>query len=332
MQKIISGIQPTNSLTLGNYIGGIKSLINLQYDNNLILFIADLHSITNEFNPNDVQKNKIDLAKIYIASGMDPEKIIIFNQSEIYEHAELAWILLCHTNLGQLKRMTQFKEKSEKKEKNGTTRIMTGILLYPVLMASDILLYSPDIVFVGNDQNQHIELTRDIAESFNCKYKSEIFKVPNFMSPKIGGRIMDLQNPLIKMSKSNKNTDGTIFILDDINITRKKIMKSKTDSDNKIYYDLINKPAISNLISIYSALKGIEIKEVEEIFKNSTYKFFKENVANITCELIENIQKKFYSVNVKELKFILKENAKIVSKIAKAKLDEVKRIVGLKDE
>mgnify|MGYP001942840538 CR=1 FL=1 len=330
--KIVSGIQSTDSLTLGNYIGAIKPLIKLQKNNELIIFIADLHSITMDFNPVNLIKSKLNIAKIYLASGIKKENAIIFNQSEVFQHLELSWILTCHTNLGQLNRMTQFKDKSHIKEQNKTTRIPAGLLMYPVLMASDILLYSPDIVPVGNDQKQHIELTRDIAMNFNSKYNSNVFKVPDFFSHENGGRIMDLQNPLIKMSKSNEKKDGVIFLLDSEEEIFRKIKFSKTDSLNKICFDMTNQRGLSNLLSIYASLTDKSINNIVEKFKDYSYKDFKDSLAELIWKSLKKIQDKYNNIDDENIKKILKSGASKAQKIALAKLLEVKRQIGLINE
>lgn len=330
--KIVSGVQPTNSLTLGNYLGAIKPFVKLQKKNELIVFIADLHSITNDFDAMSLKQAKLDVAKIYLASGIDEKKVIIFNQSDVSEHLELSWILICHTNLGQLNRMTQFKDKSQKKEANNTTRVPTGLLIYPVLMAADILLYSPDIVPVGNDQKQHLELTRDIASNFNAKYNCDIFKIPEFSSPQIGGKIMDLQDPTIKMSKSNQKTEGTIFLLDNKELIFKKIKSAKTDMNNKICFDPVNQAGLSNLLSIYASLSNQVMDVVVEKFKNHSYRDFKEAVSEIIWIELEKIQVKYFLISNSKIDEILKNGSLKAKDIAVKKLKEVKMMIGLINE
>lgn len=329
MSKIVSGIQATNRITLGNYLGAIKSLVSLQNNNQLIIFIADLHSLTNSFDPIELRKMRLDVAKIYFACGIKNQDSIVFYQSDISEHSELSWILTCHTNLGQLSRMTQFKDKSLKKEVNGTSRVPTGLLVYPVLMASDILLYSPGLVPVGSDQKQHLELARDIAINFNSKYSCDTFKIPEIFTPKIGSRIMDLQDPTKKMSKSSQNSKGVIFLLEDLEITKKKIMISKTDLLNNVKFDVKNQPGVSNLLNIYSSLKNIEINEAEEIFKGVSYKNFKESVADVICKELNHIQTSYNSLFDKDVITSLSKGAIEAKKIASKKLKEIKKIIGL---
>lgn len=332
MKKIISGLQATDSLTLGNYIGSIKSLVELQKENNLYVFIADLHSITVPIDPKDLEKNRKSIVCLYKACGLDFKKSKIFYQSSIIEHSHLAYILMCHSNLGELNRMNQFKSKSLK-QSNKTETIPTGLLIYPCLMAADILLYDADIVPVGNDQKQHIELTRILAERFNKKYKSKIFKIPEFYPPKIGGRIMDLLDPTVKMSKSSENKKGTIFLLDKIENIRKKIMGSKTDSLNNVIFDIENQPGVANLLTIYSSLSGLSIKEIEKKYINKNYGDLKKDLADIVCKVVEDIQKKYIDAkNNKNLDKEIKLNSSVCKKEAHNKIKEIHKILGLEYE
>ncbi|MGL5640227.1 MAG: tryptophan--tRNA ligase [Mycoplasmoidaceae bacterium] len=329
MKKIISGLQATDSLTLGNYIGSIKSLVELQDKNNLYVFIADLHSITVPINPKDLEKNRKSIVCLYRACGLDFEKNKIFYQSSVFEHSHLAYLLMCNSNLGELNRMNQFKSKSLK-QSNKTETIPTGLLIYPCLMAADILLYDADIVPVGNDQKQHIELTKILADRFNKKYKSEIFKIPEFYPPKVGGKIMDLLNPEVKMSKSSDNKKGTIFLLDKVEDVRKKIMGSKTDSLENIKFDLVNQPGISNLLTIYSSLSGISINEIEKKYIGKNYGVLKKDLADIVCDFIQDIQNKYNEAkNNKKIDDILKLNADICKKEANEKIRKIHKIMGL---
>ena len=262
MEKILTGLQPTGVITLGNYIGAIKQMIKYQDMYESYIFIADMHSITIPQDPIELSKNIKSLLALYLACGIDPKKNKIFLQSEIEYHANISWILECNTYYGELSRMTQFKDKSKK-----NANFTSGLLTYPVLMAADILAYDVDYVAVGVDQKQHVELARDIAERFNKKF-GNTFKMPNPLMTKEGTKIMDLVDPTKKMSKSSENQKGVIRLLDDPEIIRKKIMGATTDSDMKICFDVENKPGISNLINIYASLTGKTIKEVEEIFKD----------------------------------------------------------------
>ena len=328
MKTMITGIQPTGNFTLGNYLGAIKNFVKLQDKYNSYIFIADLHGLTSYQNPSDIHERILDLAAIYLACGVDPKKTNFFIQSDVLEHTELGFLIAFQCRVGELSRMTQYKSKKQKQGSNG---IDLGLLIYPTLMAADILLYDAEIVPVGNDQIQHIEITRDIGDRFNKKYKNT-FKLPEYYVPEVGARIMNLQNPLEKMSKSSSIDDkGTIFILDDIEITKNKIMKSKTDSENKIYYDEELKPGISNLISIYSAITNKSIKEIEEIYKNKNYKEFKNDLANILEEFILPIQEKYKKYrHSKELVEILEKGKLKAQEYASNKIIEVKRNIGIK--
>lgn len=328
MKTMITGIQPTGNFTLGNYLGAIKNFVKLQDKYNSYIFIADLHGLTTYQEPKNIHDRILDLAAIYLACGVDPKKTNFFVQSDVLEHTELGFLIAFQCRVGELSRMTQYKSKKQKQGSNG---IDLGLLIYPTLMAADILLYDAEIVPVGNDQIQHIEITRDIGERFNKRYKNT-FKLPEYYVPEIGARIMNLQNPLEKMSKSSPIDDkGTIFILDDIEITKNKIMRSKTDSENKIYYDEELKPGISNLISIYSAITNKTIKEIEDMYKDKNYKEFKNDLANILEEFILPIQEKYKKYRYsKELLEILESGANNARTYASKKINEVKNNLGIK--
>lgn len=336
MKRILTGIQSTNNLTLGNYLGAIKPLLNIKEE--LFLFIADLHSITVPFDPNELRENRINTALLYKSMGLDFEKNKIFFQSDVPEHNQLNYILLCHSNLGELQRMTQFKDKSSKfSQSNKTLTIPTGILVYPVLMAADILLYKPDIVHVGRDQKQHIELTRDIAERMNKKYKQNLFKIPEHSFNKVGAKILDLQNPEIKMSKSNENKKGTIFILDSEEDIRKKIMGAKTDSFDNVKFDEEKQPGVSNLLTIYCSIRNISIEDGEKYFIGKKYGEFKKEVADVVVEEIQKIQKIFFELknNKSEKQKLfdqLKKNADACKKIANETIENVYKAIGLNNE
>ena len=280
MKRLLTGLQPTGVITLGNYIGAIKQMVEYQNDYESYIFVADLHSLTVLNDENNIKENTKSLIALYLACGIDPKKNTIFIQSDNEYHTNLAWILECHTYFGELSRMHQFKEKSKK-----NANFSAGLFTYPVLMAADILLYDTDLVPVGIDQKQHVEIARDIAIRFNKKY-GETFTVPDCLITKSGTKIMDLVTPDKKMSKSAENKRGVIYLLDSESDIRKKIMSATTDSDMLVKYDKENKPGISNLISIYSALKNISIEEVEEEFKDSNYGNFKRAVADIVVEAI----------------------------------------------
>ena len=324
MKKMLTGLQPTGGITLGNYIGSIMQMKEFQDEYDSYIFIADLHSITVGQDPEELRKNIKSLVALYLACGIDPEKNTIFIQSENEYHANLSWILECNAYFGELSRMTQFKDKSKK-----NANFSSGLFTYPVLMASDILLYDTDIVPVGIDQKQHVELTRDIAIRFNNKY-GETFTVPEPLIRKDGAKIMDLVNPTKKMSKSEENPKGVIRLLDDPEVIRKKIMSATTDSEMEVKFDPENKPGISNLINIFSSLSGVSIEEVEKEFKDSNYGSFKKAVADLVVDHITKIQEKYESVmNSDVIDKILDEGISKTREIAKNKYLEVKEKVGL---
>ena len=327
MKKVLTGLQPSGKLTLGNYIGSIKQMLKYQNEYESIIFVANMHAITVPQDPVELEKNTKSLVAIYLASGIDPKKNTIFIQSDNIYHANVSWILECLTPYGELSRMTQFKDKSLKNQ-----NFSAGLLTYPVLMASDILIYDVDYVPVGADQKQHVELTRDIAERVNKKYNTNIFKLPEPLIPKDGAKIFDLVDPTKKMSKSAENPNGVIYLLDSEEDIRKKIMKATTDSDATIKYDLENKPGISNLITIYSCLSGLSINEVEDKFKDVNYGTFKKEVADIIIDTLKPIQDKYYELLNDEatINEILEHGAKVTNEIAKKKYEELKKIVGVK--
>lgn len=335
MKIIVSGIQSTNSLTLGNYLGALKNFVDMQSDENkLFVFIADLHSITVNFSPETLKENRRSTACLYKACGLDFKKNYVFYQSSVIEHSHLSYLLICHTYLGELNRMTQFKDKSQKMTlSNQTQSIPAGLLYYPTLMAADILLYDADIVPVGKDQKQHLELTRDIAIRFNKKYKEGFFKVPNFFTKENGNKIMDLQNPEIKMSKSNENTKGTIFLLEPLDSIRKKIMAAKTDSLNKVNYDWDNQPGVTNLLTIYSALTDNSIESIVKKYEGKNYAEFKKDLADIVCSKLEVIQNNYNKiVNDKEIDNELKVNGNKCKEIANKKIKQIHKLLGLDSE
>lgn len=327
-KTMITGVQPTGNFTLGNYIGAIKNFVKLQKDYNSYIFIADLHGLTSYQDPKDIHDRILDLAALYMACGVDPEYTNFFVQSDVNEHSVLGFLIAFQCRIGELSRMTQYKSKKEKQGKDG---IDLGLLIYPTLMAADILLYDASIVPIGTDQKQHIEITRDLGDRFNKRY-GHTFNLPEYYIPEIGGKIMNLQNPTEKMSKSApRNDKGTIFILDDINITKKKIMSAQTDSGNQIYFDEKNKPGISNLISIFSAITDKSIKEIEDKYKNYTYGDFKKELANEIEKFIIPIQEKYKKYRYsKELINILKDGAKEANKQATNKIIEVRKKLGIK--
>ncbi len=323
-KTILTGIQPSGVITLGNYIGAIKQMVKMQEEFKSYIFIADMHAITVPQESNLLHENIRSLVALYIACGIDPNKNIIFIQSENEYHANISWLLECNTPFGELSRMTQFKDKSSK-----NNNFCAGLFTYPILMAADILAYDVDFVPVGIDQKQHVELTRNIAIRFNKKY-GETFKIPDAYIAKEGTKIMDLINPIKKMSKSSENPKGVIRLLDNLDDIRKKIMSATTDSDCKIIYDIENKPGISNLINIYASITGQSIKEIENYFANQNYGEFKKQVADVVTREIEGIQKRYYAIiNSNEIDNILSENINIVREIAKNKFITMKRKIGL---
>ena len=324
LKKILTGLQPSGQITLGNYIGAIKQMIEYQEMYDSYIFVADYHAITVNQDPKELKNNIRNLVAIYLAAGIDKDKNTIFLQSENLYHANVSWMLECNTPYGELARMTQFKDKSRKCE-----NFYAGLLTYPVLMASDILIYDVDLVPTGQDQKQHVELARDIAIRINKKYE-EIFKVPEPLIAKKGAKIMDLQDPTKKMSKSSENQKGIVYLLDDLNSIRKKIMSATTDSEMQVKYDVENKPGISNLITIYSALTNLSITDVEEKFKNSNYGEFKKEVADVVINTIEPIQNKYNEIiNSSLIDEILDNGAKITNEIASKKYLKLKEIIGL---
>ena len=325
MQTLYSAIKPSGDLTLGNYIGALRNFTKLQEDYNCLFCVADMHAITVYQDPKELRKRIKDIAALYLAAGLDPEKAIIYIQSEVPEHTQLGWILGCMTYFGELNRMTQFKDKAQKE---GTAGLSGGLFTYPVLMAADILLYQAHLVPVGDDQKQHVELTRDIAERFNNRY-GETFVIPDVYTNKVGARIMDLQDPTKKMSKSESDK-GCILLLDPINTIRKKIMSAVTDSEAVIRYDRENKPGVSNLLAIYSVLSGKSIEQLEEEYKGKGYGDFKKDVAEVVIAHIRPIQERFEEIrHSKELDDILDEGANKASRIARRTLSKVMRKVGL---
>ena len=323
-KSILTGIQPSGVITLGNYIGAIKQMVRMQDEFKSYIFIADMHAITVPQDPKILHENIRSLVALYIACGIDPDKNIIFIQSENEYHANISWLLECNTPFGELSRMTQFKDKSSK-----NANFYAGLFTYPVLMAADILAYDVDYVPVGIDQKQHVELTRNIAIKFNKKY-GETFKIPDAYITKEGTKIMDLVNPDKKMSKSSENQKGVIRILDDINTIRKKIMGATTDSDCLIHFDPENKPGISNLINICVALTGKSIQEIEAMFAGKNYGDFKHFVADIVTTEIETIQGRYQKIiNSSELDKLLDENVAITRALAKEKLLLMKEKMGL---
>lgn len=325
-KQILSGIQPSGILTLGNYLGALRNWVKIQDEYDCKFFVADLHSITVDQNPETLNKNIKSVIMQYLACGLNPEKNTIFIQSHVHEHAELGWILNCFSYMGELSRMTQYKDKSKKQD-----NIKVGLFDYPVLMAADILLYDADFVPVGEDQRQHLEIARDIAKRFNSTYNKEIFKLPEGLITESTSRIMSLQDPTKKMSKSDSNKDAFISLLDDRETVLRKIKKAVTDSENIIRYSN-EKPGIKNLMDIYSAITEKKYEDIEEEFKNVGYGNFKEAVAGAISDVLEPIQKRYDELSLPEndkyIKDICKKGADIAHNIAKDKLAKVYEAVG----
>ena len=329
MKTILSGVQPSGKLTLGNYLGAIRNFVTLQnteeYDN-FFVFIADLHAITVPKEPQQLRKNIKELAALYIACGLNPEKVSLFVQSEVHEHAEIGYLLQTITYIGELERMTQYKDKKVKQVEG----VSSALLTYPVLMAGDIMLYNSTGVPVGQDQKQHLELTRTLAERFNTKF-GEMFNVPEPIIMKTGAKIMSLQNPEKKMSKSDPLEKASIFMDDPENIIRKKITSAVTDSDGIIKYDPINKPGLSNLLTIFSCCSGKSIDELVKEYEGSGYGDFKKAVADSVVNVLTPIQEKYYNLlNDKEyLDKVLDEGAQKASYFARKTLTKMKKKMGI---
>ncbi len=327
MKKILTGLTATNKLTLGNYIGAILPLKKMSEEDALIyLFVADYHAISQNIEAKDLKKNINNLLKVFIASGFDMNKTKIYIQSEIFGHTDLAFLLSGLTYVGELNRMTQFKDKSQK-QSNGTTSIPASLLYYPILMAADILLYKANDVVVGQDQKQHLELARNIAERFNNKY-GETFPLPNPIIGSDSGKIMSLKDPKTKMSKSDKNIDATIFLNDDSETIKHKISKAVTDSDNQVFLDRENKPGVYNLIKIYANLKNVSMEDAENQLKDFNYKDFKEVVSNTIIESLSPLQNNLKLINDQQIEDIINSNKAEIQKEAITNLEKIKIKMG----
>lgn len=316
-KRLISGIKPTGDLTLGNYIGALRNFVKLQDDYEAYYFVADLHALTmGDNNAEEMYKARKEIVAMYLACGLDPKKSVIFYQSDVYDHTVASWLMTCETAIGELTRMTQFKDKSQKvaKQENGTEKIPTGLLMYPVLMAADILIYNADVVPIGEDQTQHLELTRTIGERLNKKYGTK-FKMPEGYVPPVGAKIKSLTNPESKMSKSEKGTKATIYLHDDPEVAYNKIMKAVTDSENKVYISK-TKPGVLNLLNIYASLKNITLKEAGKEFKDSNYADFKKAVATVVKDELTKIQANY------------KEALKHVDEVTKTGAQKAQAICG----
>ncbi len=322
-KRIFSGAQPTGELHIGNYLGALKNWVNLQNEYESFFCIVNLHAITLPQNPEILKRKTLDLARIYLASGIDPNVSTIFIQSDVSEHAELAWVLNCIARMGELERMTQFKDKA----KGSRERASVGLFDYPVLMVSDILLYQTHLVPIGQDQKQHLELTRDLAERFNRDF-GETFVIPEPFIPPIGAKIMSLQEPMKKMSKSDENANGSIFLLDDADTILKKFKKAVTDSGSEIKFDE-SRPAINNLLTIYQLMTGKTPEECEANFEEKGYGNFKTELADSVIAFLKPFQEKAKSYTDAELNEILRNGADKARTIARETLRDVYAKMGI---
>lgn len=324
-KTLYSAVQPTNSLTIGNYIGAIKNWVALQEDYNCYFSVANMHAITVRQNPAELRQKTLSLLALYIACGVDPDKCVLYLQSHVSEHAELCWILNTFTYVGEMERMTQFKDKSARHADN----INMGLMDYPVLMAADILLYQADVVPVGLDQRQHLEITRDIAQRFNNIY-SPTFKVPEGLYMKVGAKINDLQEPTKKMSKSAENPNGSVFLSDDRDTIIRKFKRAVTDSGSEVEYDTDNKPGISNLLSIYSVFAGKSIAEAEAEFAGMGYGDFKLAVGEAVADKLAPIQEEQARLlaDKEYLNGVLRSGAERAKYAARKTLNKVHKKIG----
>jgi len=325
MKKMLSGIKPTGQLTLGNYIGALRNFVRYQDDYELYVFIANLHCVTVYQDPKDLKKNLKDAIALYLACGLDPERCTIFLQSDVLPHAQLGFLMTCQSYMGELNRMTQFKEKTANKEES----ITAGLYVYPSLMAADILLYDADYVPVGDDQKQHVELARDLAQRFNNRY-GETFVLPEPVIQKVGARIMSLSDPSKKMSKSDETNKGCIYLLDDINLAKKKIMSAVTDMIGCVNYNKELQPGISNLLEIMSSLSGEPIEHIVERYQGKGYGEFKKEVAEVVGSELQKIQDRYNEIVKSDLlERTLKEGADKANRIAYKKLKKVQKRMGI---
>jgi tryptophanyl-tRNA synthetase len=323
-KRVFSGIQPSGNLHIGNYFGAILTWVREQDEKESVFCVVDEHAITVPQDSQILNKRIIEIAKVYLAAGIDPAKSAIFVQSSRPEHTELGWILNCFSYMGELSRMIQFKDKSKNKGEN----VSVGLFDYPVLQAADILLYDTDEVPVGEDQKQHVEFTRDVAQRVNKKF-GKIFVMPTYYTRKESTRIMSLQDPTKKMSKSDENENSRIEMLDTPEIIRKKFAKAVTDSGSEIRFDQKNKPGISNLLNIMAVAKNKSIADLESLYQGVSYGEFKKDVAEAVIELLEPFQTRYNKISDEEVVKILQKGAEKVAPIAQATLTRVKKAIGL---
>lgn len=323
MSRAFSGIKPTNVIHIGNYIGAIKSWLEIQRQYECVFSVVDLHALTIKTDPKIFSEHILNIAKIYLASGIDPKKSLIFRQSDVHEHSELCWLLNTIAKVSEMERMTQFKDKAKQHKDN----INMGLFDYPVLMAADILLYDTEVVPVGDDQLQHVELARTLGERFNHLF-GKTFVIPQAKIRKEGARIMGLDDPNKKMSKSAPNTANYISLLDSPEVAAKKIMRAVTDSGSEIKSGK-DKPALTNLLTIYSLLSGKEIKNIEKEYAGHGYADFKKGLAAIVTDFLSDFQKKFNAIKDSDVRDVLAEGGKKAKIIAGKKMDEVRKKMGL---
>jgi tryptophanyl-tRNA synthetase len=321
--RVLSGIQPSGKLTIGNYIGAMKNFVALQHEHDCYFMVVDLHAITVPQEPAALREQSESVAALYVAAGLDPAQVSIFMQSHVPAHAELGWLLTTMTYMGELERMTQFKDKSEGKDAIGA-----GLFVYPSLMAADILLYNTNLVPVGDDQKQHLELTRDLAGRFNYRY-GDTLVIPEPFIPKVGARIMSLEDGTKKMSKSSPNAGSLIALLDSPDEIRKKISRAKTDLGREVMFDVQNKPEVSNLMTIYAQCSGQTIEQVQTTYEGQGYGAFKKDLAEVVVQVLEPIQSKYADIRSSgEIRQILRDGAERAGAVAEATLRQVKEAMG----
>jgi tryptophanyl-tRNA synthetase len=322
-KRIFSGAQPTGGFHLGNYLGALRNWVGLQHEYESFFCVVNLHALTLPQDPKELAAKTREVARLYLAAGINPQVSTIFIQSDVPEHTELAWVLNCMTRISELDRMTQFKEKARKQREN----VNVGIFDYPVLMASDILLYQTDLVPVGEDQKQHLELTRDVAMRFNRDY-GDTFRIPEPFIPKVGARIMSLSDPSKKMAKSDENPNGTIVLLDDADTIRRKFKRAVTDSGTEIRFDE-TRPAVTNLLTIYRILTQKSPQEIEEHFAGKGYAQLKGELADVVVEFLKPFQERFGNISDEELDRLLEKGRERASSVARVTMEDVKTRLGL---
>lgn len=326
MSVIFSGIQPSGNLTLGNYLGALRNFTKVQDENECYYCVVNQHAITVPQDPKMLHERTRQLAAIYLAAGLDPEKAVLFVQSEVPEHVQLGWIMTTMSYVGELERMTQYKDKASKRGDS----VPAGLLTYPPLMAADILLYQTNLVPVGDDQKQHLEITRDLAQRFNRVYGEDVFTIPEILLGQDGTRVMSLQEPTKKMSKSDDNQTATVYLLDTPKDIEKKIKRAQTDSDNAVRYDREAKPGISNLMDIFAALTDKSHEEIERDYAGQGYGTFKKDVAEATISVLEPIQKRYAElIDTPELDVILTKGAEKAREKASKTYEAVMKAMGL---